>query len=466
MIETERNPRFFFDPTLTSPPGFVLYFLIVFIAMAEKVPTEISVIDENKKLFRIFPAFKSKNYRLYFSGQLVSLIGTWLQVVAQGWLVLQLTNSAFLIGLVAAIHALPTLIFSLFGGVIVDSFPKKRILIFTQSAAMLLAFALGTLTVLDIITVPHIMVLSFLLGIVNAIDGPARQSFVIELVGREGLSSAIALNSGIFNSARIIGPSIAGFLIAAIGTGGAFIVNAFSYVAVLIALLFMKISELPKKKAHNPFTAIKAGINYAFRHQIIQILLLFTAFSSMFGWSFTTILPVIAKNTFRLDASGLGMLYAASGLGALVATLLVSAFAKKYNPFAFIFGGNILFIISLLLFAFTTEFLFGLLFLFMSGLGLLTQFAMINTTIQHLVKDNYRGRVMSLYAMMFFGTSPFGSFQIGYLSEHFGTQFAMKVNATVLLLFCLALLLNSKKLFKQYNNYLEKDKEKRYSNIV
>src|SRR6185437_7149335 len=240
-----------------------------------------------------FPALQNKNYRLYFGGQLISLIGTWLQIVAQGWLVLQLTNSAFLIGLITALSTLPTLFLTLFGGVIVDQFPKKIILLFTQSAAMVLAFILGVLTVLNVITVWEIGLIAFLLGSVNAIDSPARQAFVSEMVDKEQLPSAIALNSGIFNAARVIGPSVAGLLIALIGTGGAFIVNGISYIAVIIALVIMRTSSNPVRKKINAIKAIREGLKYSFSHPIIRTLILFTGVSSIFGWSYTTVMPVI-----------------------------------------------------------------------------------------------------------------------------------------------------------------------------
>ena len=198
------------------------------------------------RLKSAIPAFQNRNYKLYFFGQLISLTGTWLQVVAQGWLVLKLTNSAYYLGLIAALSTLPSLFLTMFGGVIVDQFPKRRILILTQTSSMILAFVLGFLTVFKIITVWEIGIIAFLLGVVNAIDAPARQSFVPEIVNKEQLASAIALNSSMFNAARVIGPSLAGILIALIGTGGAFIVNGVSYIAVIIALLSMKINWTKK----------------------------------------------------------------------------------------------------------------------------------------------------------------------------------------------------------------------------
>jgi len=405
------------------------------------------------KIIKIFPALKSRNYRLYFFGQLISLIGTWLQIVAQGWLVLKLTNSAFLIGLVAAVATLPTLLFSLFGGILVDRLPKRKILLFTQSASMILAFILGILTVINIINIWEILFLAFLLGVVTAIDTPARQAFAVEMVGKEDLPSAISLNSGIFNSARVIGPSVAGFLIAVIGVGGAFLINALSYIAVIIALLNMRVANVTHKTHPNPFLAIKEGISYTAKHPIIKTLLIFAGVTSIFGWSYTTIFPYIAAHTFGVGAAGLGYLYAATGMGALLASFIVSIFAKKINTITFILGGNSLFAAGIILFSFTSNIFIAFPLLFLAGFGLLSQFSMMNTTIQTLVKDKYRGRVMSIYTIMFLGLAPLGNLQIGYISEHFGTGFAIRVGAIITFLFGVLIFVNRKRIRKSYLTY-------------
>jgi len=404
-------------------------------------------------LLSAFPALQNRNYQLYFSGQLISLIGTWLQIVAQGWLVLQLTNSAFLIGLITALGTLPTLFLTLFGGVVVDQFPKRKILLFTQSSAMVLAFILGALTIFEVVTVWEIAVIAFLLGSVNAIDSPARQAFVSEMVSKEQLASAIALNSGIFNSARVIGPSIAGILIALIGTGGAFVVNGISYIAVIIALMAMRINFNPIRKKVNAIKAIREGLSYSFSHPIIRTLILFTGVSSIFGWSYTTIMPVIAKNEFHLGAAGLGYLYAATGLGSVLATVLIALFSKRISPLWFIVGGNSLFAISLILFTFTTTLSIALLLLFFAGLGLLSQFAMMNTVIQSLVKSELRGRVMSIYVFMFLGLTPFGNFEVGWLSEKVSSGFAIRLGAIIVFLFGIFVFLYRNKIRDGYEIY-------------
>ncbi|WP_207421215.1 MFS transporter [Desertivirga brevis] len=405
------------------------------------------------KRLSTFPALQSKNYRIYFFGQLVSVIGTWLQIVAQGWLVLQLTNSPFLIGLVAALATTPSLLFSLFGGVIVDRFYKKRILFITQSLAMILALSLGILTNLNLVNVPVICTFAFLMGTVTAIDAPARQAFVSELVTREQLASAIALNSGIFNAGRVIGPGIAGLLIAVAGSGGAFIANGVSYIAVIVALFFLSIQEKPPVSNLHPIQAIKEGIQYSFSHPIIKVLLMFTAVISVFGWSYTTIMPVIARNVFHVEAKGLGYLYSATGLGSLLATYLVGAHSKRVSSTLFIIGGNAIFCLSLIAFANTTYLPTALFLLFFTGLGLLLQSSMMNTIIQGMVKNEFRGRVMSLYILMFMGLAPLGNFEIGWLTEHFGIRWAITINASIVLICGMILLWYQKNIREAYRNY-------------
>lgn len=420
---------------------------------------EISVGENTgwiKQVSLAFPALQNKNYKAYFSGQMVSLIGTWLQIVSQGWLVLQLTNSALQIGIIAALSTLPSLFLTLFGGVIVDQFPKRKILLATQTASMILAFTLGILTLSGLITVWMIGITAFLLGIVTAIDSPARQAFVSEIVTKEQLPSAIALNSGIFNAARVIGPSVAGLLIALIGAGGAFLVNGFSYIAVLIALIWMKV-ELPseRKKLH-AIQAIKEGIAYSFAHPIIRTLIIFTGVSSVFGWSYTTLMPLVAQNTFHLGAAGLGYMYAASGLGSLLATILIATFSKKISPEIFILGGSILFAISLILFSYTSHLFTGLILLFLTGLGLLSQFAMMNTVIQSLVISEMRGRVISIYILMFIGLTPVGNIGAGWMAEHLGLSVTMRTGAVVILIFSSVILYYRNKIRIAYNLYKKK----------
>ena len=399
-----------------------------------------------KRFFNVFPALENKNYRLFFIGQAVSFIGSWLQMVAQGWLVWDLTKSALALGVIGAIGSLPIMLFSLWGGVIVDRFSKRKILILTQFAMMLLAFVLGLLAIYHLVNVWLIGILAFLLGIINALDAPARQAFMIEMVNEESdLPSAIALTAGIFNGARVIGPSIAGFLIATVGVGWAFLANGISFAAVIIALLLMKIKEISNEIHPHPLKAIKEGISYTLKHPVIKTLLIFTGVVSVFGWSYATILPLIAQNIFHSGAAGLGYLYTAAGVGAFLGVIIVSAFSKKLGHLIFIFGGNVIFTIGIILFTFTTNFIFALFFLALAGAGLVSQFSMINAAIQKSVVQKYRGRVMSLYTLMFLGLSPIGSFQVGFLTEHFGPAFAIRMGAVISFFFAIIIFRNQKK---------------------
>lgn len=403
--------------------------------------------------FLNFPAFNNKNYRIFFTGQFISVLGTWMQIVAQGWLVLQLTNSAFTLGLIAALATSPSLLFSLFGGVVVDRFNKKKILYVTQAANMILALTLGALTLLDLVTIPVIGTIAFLMGTVNAVDAPARQAFVSTIVNRDELASAIAMNSGIFNAARAIGPAVSGLLIAYIGSGGAFIINGFSYLGLMIALTFITYQETIVKGDSNPFRAITAGLKYSFSHPLIRVLIIFTGTLSIFGWSYSTLMPLIAKNIFHLQAQGLGYMYTATGLGSLFATYLVGAFSKKISPVAFITLGNVLFSISLIFFSLTSSLIFALPLLFFIGMGLLLQAATMNTLIQTVVRNDFRGRVMSIYVLMFLGMAPLGNFEIGFLTENGSLSFALILNACVVLALGLILFSYRNKIREAYRVY-------------
>jgi predicted MFS family arabinose efflux permease len=407
------------------------------------------------QLLSAFPAFESQNFRRYFPGQVISMIGTWIQMVAQGWLVLEITGSAFDVGLAAAASTLPTLFLSLFGGVVVDRYPRRSILLWTQSAAMLLAFVLGMFAMTGTVTIWIILLLSFLLGCVNALNVPALQAFLSEIVEREHLPSAIAMNSAIYNVSRVIGPAIAGFLISATGTGTAFMVNGVSFFAVILSLLSMK--NLQKKSvaksSQNPLQAIREGLHYSWKHPLIRTSIFFIAVISIFAWSYVTMLPVIAKRTFGMDASGMGYLYGVSGFGSVVGTILVSIYSRKIDRLVFIAGGSILFALALFGFTFTTHLPAALFFLFVSGFGLVSAVSTLSATIQSTVDDRFRGRVMSLYMMIFMGFMPIGNLEIGYLSEHFGTGIAIRIGCLVTIAAAVALIFTSRGVRKAYSSY-------------
>lgn len=417
------------------------------------------VVSESKELYlgeerhwatrimRAFPAFRYRNYKLYFTGQVISLVGFWLQIVAEGWLVFQLTHSALWVGIIGAVGTVPSLLFSLIGGVIVDRISKKKILITTQSVALVLATILGILVEFHWMTVPILVVLAFFLGLVDAIDTPARQAFVVDLVDREDLSSAIALNSGMFNFARVLGPSIAGILIGLTGLASSFYINAVSFIPAIIVINMMIVKEIPSRDHPHPIEAIKEGLRFSFGHTTIRILMIFAAVVTIFGWSYSTLLPVMVENVFKKGATELGYMYAASGVGALLATMLISAYAKKVKDTTFIFAGSLVFCLGLFLFTLTSSFVFALLFLFLIGFGLTSQFSVINASIQHLVSDEIRGRVMSIYTVMFLGMSPVGSFLIGVGADKLTSDHAIQIGVTIVFLFLVYVFLNRVKLF-------------------
>lgn len=388
----------------------------------------------SEAFFSVFPAFRLKNYQLYFAGMFISLVGTWIQQIAEGWLVLELTHSAFWVGAIAALTNLPVLFFSLFGGVIVDRFDIKKIIYVTQLLFFIFSLILGILTVYQSITIFSLAVLAFLLGLVNAIDMPARQAYTAEMVGKKNLASAVALNSALFNSARAIGPALAGITILLLGIGGAFILNAISYIAVIWALYYIATEPKVSHPQNHPIIAIKEAVSYAFTHASIKTLLVVTALISIFGWSFSTILPVIVKDIFQKDVSTYSLFSSCIGLGAIAGSITVSAFSLKIKPIIFLITGNIIFALSLLLFTYTTSLPVVLILLFLIGFGLLIESPIINTLIQHLSPDRLRGRIVSIYFLMFVGMMPLGSFQIGIVSDRFGPLVGIRIGVIIVLL--------------------------------
>lgn len=387
------------------------------------------------KFFRAFPALKYKNFQLYFISQLISLTGTWVQIVTQGWLVFQLTHSAFWVGAISAIGFLPIMLFALFGGALVDRLPKKQVYIFTQVASMVLAFILFLLAATNLINILNIAILAFLLGVINALDHPVRLAVMPELVSKEALPSAIALGAGLFNSARVIGPAFAGVLITTFSISGTFLINALSFIAPIIALSLIKFQPHPKQTHLHPLKSIQQGLHYCLTHPMIKAILIYVGITAIFGWSYVAIMPVIAEKTFHTNASGLGFLHSAGGLGAVIAAIFVSAFSKRIKREILILVGSIIFSLSLFVFTLTSNFNLGMLFLLFSGIGLVMQNATLNSIVQHSVANFMRGRVMALYIMMFLGMGPIGSFLTGFLAEYFGTAFPLRLGAIIILIF-------------------------------
>ena len=377
-------------------------------------------------------AFRHRNYRLFFSGQLVSLIGTWMQTVAQAWLVLQLTGDPFLLGLVAAMQFLPVMVLGLFGGLIADALPKRRTLIVTQVVQMVLAFVLFGLTATGAVEVWQIMVLALLLGITNAVDMPTRQSFVVEMVGRGDVANAVALNSAVFNTARIVGPAIAGLTIGAFDISIAFLFNGLSFLAVIFAYGLMREEELVSPPVlSRPHTVrevgrtLTEGIRYVRRTDLVLLATVIVGLVSLFGMNFGVIIPALARDVLHTDATGYGFLMAASGIGSLVAALSI-AFSGRSTP-AFIAGGALLLGVAEIAAAMIHVYPLALVAMALVGFGAIGMAATANTMIQLAVPNELRGRVMSVYTTVFVGSSPLGGLLMGWIASRFGVEVSLAV---------------------------------------
>jgi len=372
-------------------------------------------------------ALRHRNFQLFFSGQLISLTGTWMQSVAQAWLVYRMTKSALLLGSVGFASQIPVFLFAPFGGITADRVNRQRLVIATQTCSMILAGILAWLTRSGHIQVWHIFLLAGLLGVVNAFDIPGRQSFLIDMVGKEDLMNAIALNSSMFNGARVVGPAVAGILVSRIGEGWCFEANAISYIAVLIGLLLMNVRSVPRKSSRSPIEDIIEGFRWVNRTKIIRSLLFLIGLVSLVGMPYTVLMPVFADKILHGGARGLGILMGATGVGALFGALTLAAKTgiKGLGRWVTITCATLG--ISLFLFSFSTSFWLSAALLLPCGYSMMLQMACSNTLIQTIVPDHLRGRVMSLYSMMFMGMAPFGAFFGGALANRIGAPMTVAV---------------------------------------
>ena len=383
-----------------------------------------------------FRALKHRNYRLFFTGQTISLIGTWMQQVALSWLVYHLTNSAFLLGFLGFIGQLPAFLVSPFAGVLADRWNRHGMVIATQVFAMLQATILAVLTLTGLISVWQLVVLSGFLGLINAFDIPTRQAFLHEMIdNREDLGNAIALNSSMFNGARLIGPSIAGVLIAAIGEGLCFLLNAFSYIAVLISLFAMKLpvrekSLTPPKKV---FAELREGVRYSVGSLPIRSILLLMALVSVMGMSYAVLMPIVAKDILHGGPHTLGFLMAVTGTGALTGALMLASRKSILGLGRWIAMAATLFGAALVVFSVSHTFWLSMVSLYFAGLGMMVTMTSSNTILQTLAEDKFRGRVMSLYTMSFSGMVPFGSLLAGTLASRIGTPTTLLINGIAVL---------------------------------
>jgi MFS family permease len=376
-------------------------------------------------------ALRHRNFQLFFAGQLVSLIGTWMQNVAQAWLVYRITGSSALLGLVGFAGQIPVFFISPLGGLIADRYSRQRTVIATQVSAMILAFILAALTLTGRVQVPHIFVLAALLGVVNAFDIPARQSFLVEMVGREDLINAIALNSSMFNGARIVGPAVAGILVAAIGEGWCFFANGVSYIAVIIGLIMIKVPPAAVPKKASAISHIAEGFRFAARNTPIRALLLLLGLVSLTGMPYAVLMPVFADHIFHSGARGLGILMGFSGAGALIGALALATRQGVIGLGRWIAVSTGVFGASLILFSLSHSFWIAAALLVPVGLAMMTQMGASNTLIQTMTPDHLRGRVMSVYSMMFMGMAPLGALLAGVMADRFGAPFTVAAGGAV-----------------------------------
>ncbi|MFN2118860.1 MAG: MFS transporter [Anaerolineales bacterium] len=377
-----------------------------------------------------FAALRHRNFQLYFGGQLVSNAGTWMQVIAQGWLVYQLTHSDLSLGIVGFAAAIPALLVTPWGGVAVDRMPKRTLLILTQVGAMLLAFILAGLTFSGLVNEWHIVALAAGLGFVNAFDAPARQAFVVELVGREDLPNGIALNSLMFNSARVVGPAAGGLLLAAVGPAWCFTINGLSFFAVILSLAAMQLApHLAIKVAESTTKQLVDGVRYVASEPVLAGLLLLALSFSIFGVSYATVLPAFVERVLGQGAAAYGWITTSTGVGAVIGAFLIANHRGIRWRGKWLVVASFAFPAFLAAFSFASSLPLSLALAFGLGLGFMTEFTLINTLLQTGVADALRGRVMALYALTFFGFAPFGNLAIGALSNWIGLSFALGVFA-------------------------------------
>ena len=381
---------------------------------------------------KTFAAFQHRNYRLFFFGQSISVIGTWMQQVAIGWLVYQLSNSALTLGVVRFLSVIPITLLTLVGGAVADRVEKRRVVVVTESIAMLLAFALTGLVYFGVIKIWQIAVLALLEGITDAFDIPTRQSFVVEMVGKNDLMNAIALNSSLFNGARVFGPALAGILIGVVGVAGCLFFNGLSYFAIVAAYLAMRLPAAPapterKSMWHETLEALR----YVASDRVLRAIISLVTIVSLFGWPYSVLLPVFARDVLHVGARGFGFLMAANGVGALVGALTLASLGDSPHRRKLFYGGLFGFCGMLVLFAHSTVYWLSAATLAGSGFFMIIFFATANTSVQTRVPDELRGRVMGIYALAFLGLTPFGSLLAGAIAKTVSAAFAVTLGAAI-----------------------------------
>lgn len=366
-------------------------------------------------------ALRHRNFRLFFAGQLISMVGWWMHQVAQPWLVLVITNSAFYVGLVSALRTLPVTLFSLYGGVVADRFPKRAVVLLTQTAQMLVALSLAAVVLLDVVRLEHVAIAAVLFGLAAAFDIPGRHSFLVEMVGRGDLMNAIALNSSAFSASRVLGPAVGGILIAAVGVGACFLINGLSYIAVILALLAIRLPVPgPDRAPASSIFKITDGLRFVSAEPRIRALVVMLAVASVFGFSFQIVMPVFVRQVLLRGPEAYGWMVAAAGIGALIGGLGLATLGRHISPGRAVIVGAVGFGLSLVALGFVRFLPAVLLLLVLSGLSMIVQTATTNTMLQTIAPDELRGRVASVYTFAFIGLSPFGALLAGTVAERLG----------------------------------------------
>ncbi len=396
----------------------------------------------------MFSSLRIKDFRIYLVGMFISMCGTWIQAMVQNWLVFDLSQSSFLLGLVGFVTYSPIILLSLFSGVLVDRINKRYLMVFTQIAFMLLAFALAILTQFNIITVKLILVISLMNGIVLSLDAPARQAMVFELVGKEKILNAVALNSIAFHSARMVGPALAGILVAVISIAGCFYVNAVSFLAFIVVLLLIRPKHAANQNNNNHFLQdLKGGINFIKANRIYLVLIAIVGSISLFGFSYSILLPVFAKNILGLQIKGYGLLMSASGIGSLLGGFMLASLKKPKSQLRILIFSLFTFAFSLIFFSLTKSLVVSVLILVLAGFSCLSSLAIINSLIQAMVPNEFRGRIMSIYMLVFIGTIPFGSLLAGTAAHSIGVSPTLFILGLACLILFLVL---SRKIISNY----------------
>jgi MFS family permease len=402
--------------------------------------SEIENFRRQISLKHAFSSLRHRNYRLWFWGQMVSLFGTWMQITAQGFLIYELTRSSAYLGYVGFAAGLPSWFFMPLGGVVADRVQRRTLLMITQTSMMALAFILAALSFLHVVQPWHIVLLAFLLGIANAFDAPARHAFVPDMVGREDLTNAIALNSTIFNSATAIGPAVAGITYALVGPAWCFMINGVSFIAVIAALSRMRLKAGEREVSQSSaLQDLKEGFRYVLGHPMIRTLISLIVVTSLFGVSFAVLLPAWAVEVLGGDSTTNGWLQSARGVGALIGALLIASLGRFDFKGRLLTLGSFVFPLLVLAFSFVRWLPLSLAVLFGTGVGVIFIFNLANALVQTLVRDELRGRVMGIYSLTFFGFLPVGALWIGTMAQRFGETAAVLVNAGIMLLLCTAI---------------------------